>query len=126
VSRRGPLYSLYLRVQDASISLRSEKRALHRAFAIHLTKIGTALHDLEGVLSGEFSPGAEDEAIDACLSMSADSEFDEAQEALVVAKVDKSLKALRAAIADAQAVIDRLAARNAARNAARKASKASG
>jgi ferritin-like metal-binding protein YciE len=40
---------------------------LRRAFAAHLEKVAAALHEIEWVDSGDTSPGADDEAIRACL-----------------------------------------------------------
>lgn len=46
---------------------RKAQTPLHRALATHLDLVAKALHDLEWVLSGDYSEGAEVEAIQACI-----------------------------------------------------------
>lgn len=43
------------------------KTALRRAFQAHLALVAKAMHDIEWVDSSDYSDGAEDEAIRACL-----------------------------------------------------------
>ena len=64
----GSLGYAYGRIE--TISEEVAQRAftpLHEAFAVHLAKVAYALHDLEWVLSGDYSPGDEVEPIRAVL-----------------------------------------------------------
>lgn len=57
---------LYLKIErDAAFSRGTPER---KAFAEHLALVTQALHDIELVDSGDYSPGLENEAIRACLS----------------------------------------------------------
>lgn len=92
----GSLEYIYNRVGDAaeSISNRSDS-PLHRAFAVHLHKVATALHELEWVFSFDKSPGDEDAAIRACLP--ADAELRQA-----IADAEKARDELVRVIEDAK------------------------
>lgn len=62
----GSMDYLFCRVEnDANFKMDTP---LRRAFKAHLAKVATALHDIEWVDSGDWSPGDEVEAIEACLS----------------------------------------------------------
>jgi hypothetical protein len=64
-------YACY-RVRDMADAVEAQATtALHRAFADHLRKVETALHDLEWVWSGDTSPGDEVGAIQAVISSDA-------------------------------------------------------
>ena len=54
----------YSRVEDIAHEVRMRaQNNLHRAFATHLSKVAAALHDLEWVLSDDYGPGEEENAI---------------------------------------------------------------
>ncbi len=60
----GSLDYVYLRVQDAADSIRSQSSEPHLlAFARHLDLVAKALKDVEWVLSGDNSPGDERPAV---------------------------------------------------------------
>ena len=60
----GSLDYAYFKVEDAASQLRKRSNnPLHRAFAVHLEKVAKALHDVEWVLSSDYSEGREEEAI---------------------------------------------------------------
>lgn len=60
----GSLDYAYFKVEDAASQLRKiSNNPLHRAFAVHLEKVAKALHDVEWVLSSDYSEGREEEAI---------------------------------------------------------------
>lgn len=65
----GSLNYAYSRVDEVAneVRMRAETN-LHRAFAAHLRKVATALHDLEWVLSDDYAPGDEIEAIKAVVT----------------------------------------------------------
>ena len=63
------------------------KTPLRRAFSRHLGLVAKALHDIEWVDSGDYGPGDEVKAIEACLSHSyADSLKEELNELIAEAK----------------------------------------
>jgi hypothetical protein len=65
----GSLDYVYCKVEDAASRVRSmAETPLQRAFAEHLYKVSKALHDLEWVLSCDYSQGQEVEAIMACVT----------------------------------------------------------
>ncbi len=56
----GSLDYVYIRVQDAAVSIRNQTSAPHlRAFASHLELVAKALHSVEWMLSCDTSPGDE-------------------------------------------------------------------
>lgn len=60
----GSLDYIYSRVQDAACSIRGRSRKpIHTAFADHLDKVATALHDIEWAWSGDTADGDEEAAI---------------------------------------------------------------
>lgn len=62
----GSMDYLYARLEyDANFLEDAPER---RAFAQHLKLVAKALHDIEWVDSGDYSPGDDSEAIRACLS----------------------------------------------------------
>lgn len=65
----GSLNYAYSRVEDIAneVTMRATCN-LHRAFATHLRKVATALHDLEWVLSDGYGPGDEVESIRAVVT----------------------------------------------------------
>lgn len=65
----GALNYIYGRVCDIAGTIKDRSRnPLHVAFADHLLKVSTALHDLEWVLSGDKSLGDEEAAIRAVIT----------------------------------------------------------
>ncbi|MFA5892098.1 MAG: hypothetical protein WDA27_14305 [Actinomycetota bacterium] len=79
---------LYSKIQDAanSVNERGTTRGpLRAAFAVHLHLVAKAMQHVEWVDSCDSSPGAEDDAIRACLAPGA--ECDAAREALEAAMV---------------------------------------
>lgn len=64
----GSLNYLYSRVEDAADTIRSlSGDRLFLAFADHLVKVSKALHDVEWVLSGDYSVDGADVAIRAVI-----------------------------------------------------------
>lgn len=64
----GMLNYGYTHIETLAEEIQRQSRGpLHRAFARHLLKVSKAAHYLEWVLSGDYSPGSEDEAIRACM-----------------------------------------------------------
>lgn len=61
----GSLNYLYRMLEDAEFELDTPER---RAFAKHLEKVAKALHDIEWVDSGDYSPGQESASIRKCLA----------------------------------------------------------
>ena len=62
----GSLDYVYQRVDDAADAIgRRADTPLQHAFAVHLKKVATALHELEWVWSCDTSPGDEIDAIKA-------------------------------------------------------------
>ena len=60
----GSLDYGYCKVEEMARSIVERSRVpLHIAFAKHLLKVSTALHDLEWLLSSDTSPGDEKKAI---------------------------------------------------------------
>jgi hypothetical protein len=60
---------LCFKVGDAAAEIAHRgDRPLHKAFAAHLRKVETALHDLEWVWSGDYGAGDEDAAIQAVIA----------------------------------------------------------
>lgn len=60
----GSLDYLYQKVEDVSIKLQNkENTPLQRAFGLHLIKVAKALHDVEWVMSGDYSDGDDEKAI---------------------------------------------------------------
>lgn len=81
----GSLNYAYHKVEDiADMVERQAKTALHKAFAKHLRNISTALHDLEWVLSYDYSEGSEIEALEKVVpkEIFLQSSIEEAQEAV--------------------------------------------
>lgn len=65
----GSMERLYCSIEaNATFEQNTNER---RAFAKHLERICQALHDIEWVDSGDYSPGDENDAIRACLAPSA-------------------------------------------------------
>lgn len=65
----GSLDYVFHRIEDAAQSIVSQSKIpLHSAFAKHLLKVSKALHDLEWVLSGDYSISDEVDAIRAVIS----------------------------------------------------------
>lgn len=65
----GSLNYAYSRIEDAAREVMSlAETPLHRAFGAHLLKVAKALHDLEWVLSCDYGPGHEVEAIKAVIT----------------------------------------------------------
>jgi len=65
----GSLDYAYQKVEDAAEAIESRsKKLIHRAFANHLRKVAKALHDIEWVLSADYSDGDDQESIMMCLS----------------------------------------------------------
>jgi len=62
----GSMDYVYFRVEEAAEKV-SESTALRAQFKAHLALVARALHDIEWVDSADYGPGAEDEAIRACL-----------------------------------------------------------
>ena len=72
---------LYIRLElEADFRQTTPER---KAFAEHLVKVAKALHDIEYVDSSDYGPGADSEAIRACLApgMALDAAIDTAHEA---------------------------------------------
>ena len=64
----GMLNYGYAHIENLAEEIQRQSRGpLHRAFARHLLKVAKAAHDLEWVLSGDYSLGSEGEAIRACM-----------------------------------------------------------
>jgi len=62
----GSMNYLYSRIEnDAEFRTHTPQR---RAFKAHLLKVIKALHDIEWVDSGDYGPGDENAAIEACLT----------------------------------------------------------
>lgn len=60
----GSLDYLYHKVEDVAIKLQNkENTPLQRAFGLHLIKVAKALHDVEWVMSGDYSDGDDEKAI---------------------------------------------------------------
>lgn len=60
----GSLDYLYYKVEDVAIKLQNkENTPLQRAFGLHLIKVAKALHDVELVMSGDYSDGDDEKAI---------------------------------------------------------------
>lgn len=59
----GSLDYVYSRVEDAARILASSKDVVHQAFAKHLFKVAEALRAAEWVLSADYGPGDDHEAI---------------------------------------------------------------
>jgi len=57
----------YSKVNDVADQLMVQTNPLRRAFALHLKKVATAMHDIEWVDSGDSSEGDEEKAINAVL-----------------------------------------------------------
>ena len=75
----GSLNYAYSQVENAAYELmRRGETNLHKAFAVHLMKCAKALHDVEWVLSSDYSHGDEVEAIRAVISRS--DEIEQAKE----------------------------------------------
>jgi hypothetical protein len=53
----------YVKVEDMARELEKHRDPLRRAFAEHLFAVSKAMYDVEWVDSGDYSPGAEHEAI---------------------------------------------------------------
>jgi len=88
----GSMNYLYSKLEyDANFPQDTPER---KAFAKHLKLVAKALHDIEWVDSGDFSPGRENEAIRACLSDVAvlEAVLQNAQEAVKVlqAEIERS------------------------------------
>lgn len=65
----GALDYAYGRIERLATEVeRLAQTPLHRAFAEHLGKVASALHDLEWVLSGDYNPGNEVESIRAVIN----------------------------------------------------------
>lgn len=82
----GSLDYFYSRVTETAERIQLSAEPLHQAFATHLHKVSTALHDLEWVWSCDKSPGDEKAAIMAVISPA--DILAPAIEAAVKAKVD--------------------------------------
>lgn len=64
----GSLNYVYIRVEDAAREIAERRDSpLHRAFSQHLVKVAQALHDVEWVLSADYSPGRDEAAMRAVL-----------------------------------------------------------
>lgn len=57
----------YQKVDDMAGTLIESRDPLRRAFANHLKKVSTAMHDIEWVDSCDYGPGGEVKAIEAVL-----------------------------------------------------------
>lgn len=53
----------YAKVEDMARELEKHRDPLRRAFAKHLFAVAKAMYDVEWVDSGDYSPGAEREAV---------------------------------------------------------------
>ena len=60
----GSLDYFYLKLEELDFRQQTPQR---KAFKRHLVLVAQALHDIEWVDSGDYSEGAESEAIEACL-----------------------------------------------------------
>jgi hypothetical protein len=89
----GSLDYAYIRVEDTArdVCIRA-KTPLQRAFGAHLLKVAKALHDLEWVMSDDYGPGDEVEAIRACITPAME--------------LEAATEHARAALAELQSVID--------------------
>lgn len=60
----GSLDYVYHKVEDVAITLHNkENTPLQRALGVHLLKVAKALHDVEWVMSGDYSNGDDERAI---------------------------------------------------------------
>ena len=60
----GSLEYLYIKVRDVADDLKSENNTPSQiAFGYHLEKVAKALHDIEWVMSGDYSFGEDEESI---------------------------------------------------------------
>ena len=88
----------YGRLGDVALRLQCERDPLRKAFGSHLQECARALHDIEFVDSGDYSPGDEVKAIKAVLGSEGP--------ALVLSESRKqaeaALEQLKAALADCQ------------------------
>lgn len=66
----GSLDYAYRKVENVAETLRGSSCLAHRAFALHLARVAKALHDIEWVLSCDYSPGDEMAAINKVLQPS--------------------------------------------------------
>ena len=90
----GSMDYLYSKLEyDANFHTNTLER---KAFKQHLARVARALHDIEWVDSGDFSPGSENEAIRKCLAPGAvlESAIQNAKDALAalqseIAKAEK-------------------------------------
>lgn len=65
----GSLNYVYSQVEDAAREIaRRAETPLHRAFAAHVMKVATALHDLEWLFSCDYSDGMEVPALKAVIT----------------------------------------------------------
>ncbi len=60
----------YREIEQEAEDLRKSNITLRKAFASHLDLVAKAMHAIEWVDSGDFSPGEEKEAILACINPS--------------------------------------------------------
>ena len=89
----GSLDYVYGRVNDAAQSIKSRsKKPLHIAFAKHLEKVASALHDLEWVFSGDYSEPAEEKAIRAVLHPTAEIESAKEEAEIALHNLDQAIK----------------------------------
>lgn len=68
----GSLDYLYSRVNDAADLIAYSGEPLRCAFAEHLRKVAKALHDIEWVMSCDYGPGDDADAIRACIAPDAE------------------------------------------------------
>ena len=60
----GSLDYVYHKVEDVANRLQEKGNTpLQRAFGVHLSKVAKALHDVEWVMSGDYSNGDDEKAI---------------------------------------------------------------
>lgn len=60
----GSMNHLTFKVEEVASDLQNKNNTpLQRAFGKHLEKVAKALHDVEWVLSGDYSTGADEDAI---------------------------------------------------------------
>ena len=78
----GSMDYAFVRVRTA-LELFKHDTPERKAFADHIEKVAKALHDIEGVDSGDYEPGDENEAIRACIGGEAIKAVAEARETLV-------------------------------------------
>ena len=72
----GSLDYVYRQVEEAAHGVTSlAQTPLHRAFAAHLELVARALHDLEWVMSCDYAPGGEIEAIRAVVTPAVELEY---------------------------------------------------